>query len=70
MTMDRKRDLWVTLTARNRVVRVTADGRPRPKASFPTVRQPNSVAVDPRTGRVFVASRTDGTLQAFDPPTR
>ena len=67
MTMDRKRDLWVTQTERNRVVRLTADGRPRPKATFPTVRQPNSVAVDPRTGRVFVASRTDGTLQAFDP---
>jgi len=31
------------------------------------VRQPNSVAVDARTGRVFVASRADGTLQAFDP---
>lgn len=70
MTMDRKRNLWVTQTALNRVVRLTADGRPRPKASFPTVRQPNSVAVDPRTGRVFVASRTDGTLQAFDPPKR
>jgi DNA-binding beta-propeller fold protein YncE len=36
--------------------------------TFPTVRQPNSVAVDPRTGRVFVASRKDGVLQLFDPP--
>ena len=36
--------------------------------SFPTVRQPNSVAVDPETGRVFVASRADGTLQSFLPP--
>jgi hypothetical protein len=30
---------------------------------LPTVRQPNSVAADPRTGRVLVASRSDGTLQ-------
>jgi len=35
---------------------------------FATVRQPNTVAVDPATGRVFVASRTDGTLQLLDPP--
>ncbi len=34
---------------------------------FPAVRQPNSVAVDRTTGRVFVASRSDGTLQLFDP---
>jgi DNA-binding beta-propeller fold protein YncE len=26
------------------------------------------VAVDSATGRVFVASRTDGTLQLIDPP--
>jgi hypothetical protein len=32
------------------------------------VRQPNSVAVDPDSGRVFVASRRDGTLQLLDPP--
>jgi len=31
------------------------------------VRQPNSVAVDERSGRVFVTSRSDGTLQFFDP---
>jgi hypothetical protein len=24
--------------------------------------------VDPRSGRVFVAGRRDGTLQFFDPP--
>jgi DNA-binding beta-propeller fold protein YncE len=35
--------------------------------TFPTVPQPNSVAVDPRSGRVFVASRKDGTLQLLDP---
>lgn len=67
-TLDRRRGkLWVTQTALNRVLELTADGAPRPEKgrSFPTVRQPNSVAVDERTGRVFVASRADGTLQAF-----
>ena len=60
----RKR-FWVTLTKTNRVVQMTDRRRLR---SFPTVRQPNSVAVDPKTGRVFVASRADGTLQSFLPP--
>jgi DNA-binding beta-propeller fold protein YncE len=68
VAVDLERDrLWVTLTARNEVVEVSANGRPRPLRRFPTVRQPNSVGVDPRTGRVFVASRTDGTLQLLDP---
>ncbi len=60
----RRGRFWVTLTARNRVAEVTDRHVLR---SFPTVRQPNSVAVDPRSGRIFVASRSDGTLQAFDP---
>jgi DNA-binding beta-propeller fold protein YncE len=65
VTRDARRGrIWVTLTARNRVAELT--GR-RVLRTFPTVRQPNSVAVDPRTGRVFIASRSDGTLQAFDP---
>ena len=60
-----RRRFWVTLTKTNRVVQLTDRRRLR---SFPTVRQPNSVAVDPRTGRVFVASRAEGTLQSFLPP--
>jgi DNA-binding beta-propeller fold protein YncE len=59
-----RRRYWVTLTARNRVAELTDH---RVLRRFPTVRQPNSVAVDPRSGRVFVASRKDGTLQFFDP---
>lgn len=59
-----RRRYWVTLTARNRVVELTDH---RVLCSFPTVRQPNSVAVDTTTGRVFVASRKDGTLQLLDP---
>jgi DNA-binding beta-propeller fold protein YncE len=60
-----RRRYWVTLTERNEVAELTDH---RVLRRFPTVRQPNSVAVDPRSGRVFVASRTDGTLQFFDPP--
>jgi DNA-binding beta-propeller fold protein YncE len=60
-----RRRYWVTLTARNQVAELTDH---RVLRRFPTVRQPNSVAVDPSTGRVFVASRKDGTLQFFDPP--
>ena len=68
MALDRERGrLWVTLTATNEVVEVTEEGLPRVLRRFPTVRQPNSVAVDEVSGRVFVASRSDGTLQAFDP---
>lgn len=57
--------LWVTLTKTNRLVELTDR---RELRSYPTVRQPNSVAVDPRTGRVFVASRKDGTLQVIEAP--
>jgi DNA-binding beta-propeller fold protein YncE len=60
-----RRRYWVTLTGRNQVAELTDH---RVLRRFPTVRQPNSVAVDPRTGRVFVAGRTEGTLQFFDPP--
>ncbi len=60
----RKR-FWVTLTETNQVVELTDRRRLR---VFPTVRQPNTVAVDPRSGRVFVASRAAGTLQSFLPP--
>ncbi len=56
----RKR-FWVTLTATNRVAELTDR---RVLRSFPTVRQPNSVAVDPVTGRVLVAGRKDGTAAA------
>jgi DNA-binding beta-propeller fold protein YncE len=59
-----RRRYWVTLTASNRVAELTDH---RVLRRFPTVRQPNSVAFDPRSGRVFVASRKDGTLQFFDP---
>ncbi|MGH2989227.1 MAG: YncE family protein, partial [Solirubrobacterales bacterium] len=62
--------LWVTLPGENRLVALRLPGRAgavRELASFATVRQPNSVAADPRSGRVFVAGRDSGTLQILNP---
>ncbi|MBP2327633.1 hypothetical protein JOF56_008018 [Kibdelosporangium banguiense] len=66
---DPKRDLaWVTLTERNEVIGYNvAGGEPTEKYRFPTVVQPNSVTVDPDSGRVFVASATGGGVQVMQP---
>ena len=70
LAYDAVRDrLWVTLAGRNQVVGFDVSGTaPREIARFPTVRQPNTVAVDAGTGRVFVAGRTAGQLELIDPP--
>lgn len=69
IAIDRRRGhLWVTRTGANRVVELEiTDLAPKIIASFPTVREPNSVGVDERTGRVVVASRHSGDVQIFDP---
>ena len=60
--------LWVTLTATNEVVGLSTAGDELEEVDrFPTVRQPNTVAVDRSTGRVFVGSRETGQLQLIDP---
>lgn len=60
--------LWVTLTAEQRVVQFALEGRTiREIARYPTVRQPNTVAVDTASGRVFVTGKTNGELQILDP---
>ncbi len=66
---DRTRDvLWLTLTATNELVGLSlAGGAPVEVGRFPTVRQPNSVAVDPGTGTVYVTGRADGVVQAVQP---
>jgi sugar lactone lactonase YvrE len=66
---DPKRDLaWVTLTERNEVVGYhVAGGEPKEKYRFPTVVQPNSVTVDPDSGRVYTASATGGGVQVVQP---
>jgi hypothetical protein len=65
---DPARDLaWVTLTATNEVVGYHVAGEePREKYRFPTVGQPNTVTVDPGTGRVLVASATGEGIQVID----
>jgi DNA-binding beta-propeller fold protein YncE len=69
IAIDRVRNrVWVTLTARNELVEVAIDGATlRRVASYPTDRQPNTVAVDPRDGRVFVADAGAGVVQLIDP---
>lgn len=62
-----RRHLWVTLTASNRLVEYDIGGKtPRALRNWPTVRQPNSVAVEPRTGRVYVTGTADGVVQMID----
>jgi hypothetical protein len=69
VAVDRVRArLWATLTATNELVELSGGARPRVLRRFPAVRQPNTVAVDPATGRVFVTGKVDGVLQLFDPP--
>jgi DNA-binding beta-propeller fold protein YncE len=66
--VGRKR-LWVTETATNSLAELTFDGSALMLvATFPSVLEPNSVAVDPFTGRVFVAGAGDGMIQIIDPP--
>lgn len=69
LAIDPERNhLWVTLTAENRVVRLDLNGdEPREVSGYPTVRQPNTVAVDPESGRVYVAGRAEGELQILAP---
>lgn len=63
----RRKRLWVTRTGRNEVGLVDVAGRPRLVRSLPTIRQPNTVGVDEASGRLVVASATDGTVQLLDP---
>ena len=60
--------IWVTQTALNRVVELeVSELAPKIVAAYPTVRQPNSVGVDERTGEVVVVGRDSGDVQIFDP---
>ncbi|HEY6421646.1 MAG TPA: hypothetical protein VIY28_00075 [Pseudonocardiaceae bacterium] len=64
-----RRDLaWVSLTARNEVVGLNvAGGEPVVVHRFPTVHQPDAVAVDPVSGRVVVVSASGAGMQVIDP---
>jgi hypothetical protein len=65
-----RRLVYVTLTAANLLesFRISGNGLV-PDRIWPTVRQPNDVAVDEASGRVFVAGRADGQLELIDPGT-
>ncbi|MGH3854927.1 MAG: YncE family protein [Pseudonocardiaceae bacterium] len=69
LAYDGRRDLaWVTLTARDEVVGLgVAAGEPVIVHRFRTVHEPNSVAVDPVSGRVLVASASGAGLQVINP---
>ncbi|WP_329047256.1 hypothetical protein OG738_34105 [Amycolatopsis sp. NBC_01488] len=66
---DAQRSLaWVTLTGRNEVVGFDVrGGEPVEKYRFPTVRQPDSVGVDEKSGRVFVGSAAGEGTQVIQP---
>ena len=60
--------VWVTLTATNQLVELDVSGAtPRVARIYATARQPNTVAVDPSRGTVFVANARTGTVQAINP---
>lgn len=69
ISIDPERNqLWATLTAENTVVRYDFRGdEPREMNRYPTVRQPNSIAVDPAGGRVFIAGKANNELQVLTP---
>ena len=56
--------LWVSLTARNELVELATGSRPHRLNAYPTVRQPDTVAV--AGGRVFVTG-ADGAASAPRP---
>jgi YD repeat-containing protein len=57
-----RRRLYVTLTASNlmRLIDISDATKPRILGDVPTVQQPNSVAVDPRSGNVLVTGSDPG----------
>jgi DNA-binding beta-propeller fold protein YncE len=69
IAVDTERDIaWVTETKLNQVTGYQlTGGQPVRKYRLPTVRQPDSVAVDPVSGRVFVASADGGGVQVMQP---
>jgi len=60
--------LWVTSTGTNTVVGYDmTDATPREVRRLPTVQNPNTLGVDPATGRLFIAGVPGGEVQIVDP---
>lgn len=56
--------VWVTLTGRNEVVGLdVSTGTPREIARYPTVAQPDTVAVDPGSRNLWITGTAQGQLQ-------
>jgi YVTN family beta-propeller protein len=68
---DIRGHLWITCTATNRLVELSLD-RPLPRiiGQWPTVRQPDTLAVDTRTDTVFVVGVQPGSLEIIHEATR
>jgi hypothetical protein len=62
-----RRRLFVTLPGRNELVELIAHGRPHVLRRWPTVRQPNAVTVDERTGTVLVTGHGGRVLERVAP---
>ncbi|MBV9161869.1 MAG: YncE family protein [Pseudonocardiales bacterium] len=59
--------LWVTLTALNEVIGLNLSAEePVLATPLPTVRQPNTVAMDSSTGRLFVTGTAEGVLEIIE----
>ncbi|MFX0577068.1 YncE family protein [Nocardia nepalensis] len=65
LAYDQRSDtVWVTCTQSNEVAGFDlSTGIPKEVGRYPTVRQPNSVTIDERTGDLFVGSATGDGLQ-------
>ncbi|MEN0012280.1 MAG: YncE family protein [Solirubrobacteraceae bacterium] len=59
--------LWLTDSGADRLYEISTTGTPRVIKTFPTVRQPNTVAVDPSTGAAIVAGEARGQLERITP---
>ncbi|MGX6448208.1 YncE family protein, partial [Patulibacter sp. S7RM1-6] len=68
IALDSERErLWVTLPRQNRLVELRARRGSRTGRTFPTVQQPQTVAVDAGDGTVWVTGATHGELQRLRP---
>ncbi|CAN5519899.1 lipoprotein [soil metagenome] len=65
---EQRKRLWITQTALNEAIEfaIEPDGL-RKIATYPTVRQPNTITIEPASGDAYIASRTDGQLQRISP---
>jgi DNA-binding beta-propeller fold protein YncE len=63
----RRHRLWITAPGRNELALLPAHGRPHVLARFATVRQPDTVRVDARTGAAIVTPASAGLEQRVLP---